>query len=212
MEETPQPRKMDLFAETWANLALIRRMWPDDKSAFVRSGIMQADLAAELGAWSYAVNPLLEVLPAAAKSDVEPQVERRLGQAYEQMGNVADAERHFLAAERTMHSAHLNRGESQAILTKLGWFYSHHGKPREAIQRFREAQNLPGQDLLSQANFQLAILQQTVPLGKDAAAPEFARFDDLVAVAHRTTLSPGEAAEVNHMVQHAQRLRDKSNK
>src|SRR5438132_4146871 len=46
-QKTAPAEKLDLFAQTWANLALVRQVWPNDKTAFVRSGVMQADLAAE---------------------------------------------------------------------------------------------------------------------------------------------------------------------
>jgi tetratricopeptide (TPR) repeat protein len=209
MERTPAPQKLDLFAQTWANLALVRKAWPNDRNACVRSGIMQADLAAELGVLPKAVNALLEVLPAAAHTNMEAQVERRLGRAYEQSGNPAEGEKHFLAAERALHATHTNRVDSQAVLSSVALFYSHQNKPQEAIQRFREAENLPRQDLVNQLHFQLSILDEAARLGRDAAAPELAHFDDLVSAARRTTLSPVDATLVNHMTQHAQRVRDK---
>lgn len=171
---------------------------------------MQADLAGEFGILPKAVNALLEVLPAAAKTAAEPQVERRLGQAYEQAGNIAESEKHFLAAERALHATHINRVESQATLTSIALFYSRQNKPQEAIRRFREAGNVPGQDLVNQARLQLSVIQEASRLGKDAAAPELARFDDLVAAARRTNLSSVDATLLNHMAQHAQRIREKS--
>jgi tetratricopeptide (TPR) repeat protein len=208
MDRTPAPQKMNLFAQTWSNLTLVRKAWPNDKVACVRSGIMQADLAGEFGILPKAVDALLEVLPAAAKTPTEPQVERRLGQAYEQAGNTAESEKHFLAAERALHATHLNRVESQATLSSIALFYSRQNKPQEAIRRFREAENLPGQDLVNQTRFQLSVAQEAARLSKDAAAPELAHFDDLVAAARRTTLSSVDATVLNHMVQHAQRIRE----
>lgn len=210
MERTPGPQKMSLFAQTWSNLTLVRKMWPNDKAACIRSGIMQADLAGELGIMPKAVDALLEVLPAAAKTNLEPQIERRLGQAYEQSGNAAESEKHFLAAERSLHAAHLNRVESQATLSSIALFYSRQNRPQEAIRRFREAEALPGQSAVTQTRFQLSIVQEAARLGRDAAAPEVARFDDLVAAARRTNLSSADATLLDHIVQHAQRIREKS--
>ena len=210
MERTPAPQKMNLFAQTWSNLTLVRKAWPNDEVACVRSGIMQADLAGELGIMPKAVGALLEVLPAAAKTNLEPQVERRLGQAYEQAGNPTESEKHFLSAERALHATHLNRVESQATLSSVALFYSRQNKPQEAIRRFRQAGNLPGQDLVNQTRFQLSVVQEAARLGKDAAAPEVARFDELVAAARRTNLSSVDATVIDHMAQHVQRIREKS--
>lgn len=209
MENTPAPRKLELFAEVWSNLTLVRRAWPDDKVSTVRSAIMQADLAGELGILPNAVTPLLEVLPTASHTGFESQVERRLGQAYEQMGNAQESEEHFLAAERAIHSSHAGRVEAEETLSNVAMFYSRHNNPRAAMQRFREAANLPGQDVVNQMHFQLAIAEQAARLGKDSAAPEFARFDDFVSAAHHTTLSAADANAVNNMMKHAQRIRDK---
>jgi hypothetical protein len=76
MERTPPPKKFDFFAEAWSNLSLVRKVWPNDKSAFLRSGVMQADLAAELGVWPKVVETLVEVEPVAATTDAEPPVEQ----------------------------------------------------------------------------------------------------------------------------------------
>ena len=210
MERTPLPQKMNLFAQTWSNLTLVRKAWPNDKVACVRSGILQADLAGEFAAMPKAIDALLEVLPAAAKTSMEPQVERRLGQAYEQAHNIAESEKHFLAAERALHATHLNRVDSQSTLSSIALFYSRQNKPQEAIRRFREAGNLPGQDAVNQARFQLSVVQEAARISKNAAAPELARFDDLVASARRTNLSSTDATVLNHMVQHAQRIRETS--
>src|SRR5947207_2608010 len=153
MQRTSGRQKMELFAQAWGNLALVRKQWPNDKNAVVRSGIMQADLATEFGAWSKAIDPLLEILPAAAKTDSEPQVEMKLAQAYEQTANIAEAENHLLAAERAVHAAHSGRVEAEGILNAVALFYSRRNNPRAAIQRFREAANLPGQDAINKAQF-----------------------------------------------------------
>jgi tetratricopeptide (TPR) repeat protein len=111
MERTPQPQKFDLLAQTLANIAIVRKQWPNDKRAVVRSGMMQADLAAEFGALPQALDCLLDALQAASKTEMEPGVELRLGKTYEQMNNTGEAEKHFLRAERTMHAQHLSRVE-----------------------------------------------------------------------------------------------------
>lgn len=207
MEQTSGPQKMELFAQAWSNLRVVREFWPNDKDAIVRSGILQGDLAVEMGGWGPAIAPLLEVLPAAEKTPMEPLIERRLGEAYENTSNVAEAEKHLLAAERTMRSAHLDRVEMQAILSGLAMFYSRQNKPREAIQRFREAMNLPGQDHVGRIGFQVSIAEQTMRFSPNEADTEFARVDDLILAARKTTLSPSDANLVNVMADHAQQLR-----
>jgi hypothetical protein len=210
MAQTPLPQKLDLLAQTWSNLAIVCKAWPNDKSACVRSGVMQADLATDFGLWPKAVEALLDILPLAVKTDAEPQVEQKLGQAYEQTGNPTEAEKHLLAAERAMHRTHPNRVESEGILSMLGMFYSRQNKPMEAIQRLREAEALQGQDIVNRVHFQLAVAEQAALLGKDVAAQELTRFDDLISEAQRTTLSPADATLISHMTKHAQRIRDKS--
>jgi lipopolysaccharide biosynthesis regulator YciM len=205
---TPAPRKFDLFAEAWSNLSLVRKAWPTDKKAVVRSGIMQADLAVEFNQWTKAVDVLLEVLPAADKADTEPQVEQKLGQAYEQVGNLAESEKHLLAAERAMHRVHPNRVQSEDILISLGTYYSRQNNPHEAIKRFREAAGLSGQDVVNRMQFQLSVAKEAARLGKDAAVPELRILDDLVSEAHQTRLSPADATLVNRIAQHAQRIHD----
>jgi tetratricopeptide (TPR) repeat protein len=206
MHQTPPPAKFDLFAEAWSNLGLVRKVWPNDKNAFLRSGIMQADLGAEFAAWPNVVQALVEVEPAAAKTDMEPQVEQKLGQAYERIGNVAEAEKHLLAAERAMHSAHSDRVQSQEILTSLATLYSRQNKPQEAIRRFREAQELPGQQSINKVQFQLQIAEQAAHVSRDAAEHELTHLDEFVSAARQTTLTPAEATLLNDVVSHAQRL------
>ena len=210
MSRAPIAQKMDLFAEAWANLSLVRAAWPNDNDAVVKSGVMQANLAAEFNLWPKAVDVLLEILPASDKTDAQAEVEQKLGQAYEQIGNVAESEKHLLAAERTMHRVHLNRVQSQDILSSVATFYARRNKPIEAIQRFREAAALEGQDPINKLQYQLSIAEQASLLGKDAADPELAHLDDLVSEARKSPLSPADAILVDHIAQHAQRVRGKS--
>jgi tetratricopeptide (TPR) repeat protein len=210
MDRAPLPQKLDLLAQTMANLALVRKQWPNDKRAVARSGIMQADLAAEFGALPKAIDGLLEALPAASKTDMEPGVELRLGKAYEQIGNAAEAEKHFLGAERTMHASHLNRVESEDILSSTGLFYSRQQKPSEAIRRFHEAQRLPGQDVVNRATLQLQVLREAVKINGETSIQEFASFDDLMAEAQRSTLGHGDAALIADVQKDAKSVREKS--
>jgi tetratricopeptide (TPR) repeat protein len=209
MERTPIPQKFDLLGQTMANLSLVRKVWPDDKKAVVRSGVREADLATEFNLLPKAIEILLEILPAAAKTDTEPQVEQKLGFAYEQTGNTVEGEKHLLAAEQAMHRTHPNRVESEGILSSLGMFYSRQNKPQEAIQRFREAEALSGQDVVNRMTYQLAVVRESARLGKDVAVQELARFDDLAAEAQSTSLSAADATSVSHMKNDAQRVRDK---
>jgi tetratricopeptide (TPR) repeat protein len=208
MVRTPAPQKFDLLAEAWANLSLVRKAWPNDKPAAVQSGVMQADLAAEFNLWPKALDVLLEILPAAGKTDAEPRVEQKLGQTYEHIGDIAESEKHLLAAEQAMRRVHPNRVESEDILSSLGTFYARQNKPQEAIRRFREAGALAGQDVVNKMQFQLAVVEQAARLGQDVAAPELTRLDDLISEAHRTPLSASDATLVSHITQHAQRIRN----
>jgi len=210
LERTPPPQKQDLIAEAMGNLVIVRKLWPNDKRAVVRSGIMQADLLAEFGGLPLAINALLEALPAASKTDQEPGVELRLGKAYDQSGNPVEAERHFLNAERTMRSSHLNRLESHEILNSVGLFYSRQDNPAEAIQRFHEAQLLQGLDVVAKANLQLSVVKEAIKLPKEQWTKEFATFDSLIAEGRRTTLSPGDAAAIEDLQKHATKVREKT--
>jgi tetratricopeptide (TPR) repeat protein len=210
MERTPPPQKFDLVAQVLGNLAIVRKQWPNNKDAVIRSGIMQADLAEEFGVLPQAVDGLLETLPAASKTDMEPGVELRLGKAYEQMGNATEAEKHFQGAEKALHGSHLNRIESTDILNNVGLFYARQNKPSDAIRRFHDAQKLPGQDVVRRASLQLSAVKEAMKLDKGASAQELAQFDDLVAEAQRTNLSHDDAAAIGNMQQHAKHIRDKS--
>ncbi len=207
MERAPAPQKMDLLAQTLANLAIVRRQWPNDKRAVARSGIMLADLSAEFGALPKAINGLLEALPAASNTDLEPGVELRLGKAYEQQGNVTEAEKHFLRAETTMRASHLNRVESHGVLNNTGLFYSRQNKPSEAIRRFHEAQELPGLSVAIKVSLQLSAVKEAAKLGKDDSTQEFAKFDALIVEAQHTNLSHGEASAIDDMQKDAKRVR-----
>ena len=210
MERTPPPQKFDLVAQVLGNLAIVRKQWPNNKDAVIRSGIMQADLAEEFGVLPQAVDGLLEALPAASKTDMEPGIELRLGKAYEQMGNATEAEKHFQGAEKALHGSHINRIESTDILNNVGLFYARQNKPSDAIRRFHDAQKLQGQDVVRRASLQLSVLKEAVKLDKGVSAQELAQFDDLVAEAQRTNLNHDDAAAIGNMQQHAKHIRDKS--
>jgi len=171
---------------------------------------MQADLTAEFGALPKAIDALLEALPAASKTDMEPGVELRLGKAYEQQGNAAEAEKHFLGAERTMRASHLNRVDSEDILASTGLFYSRHQKPLEAIQRFHESQRLPGQDVVNRAMLQLQVLREAVKTNAETSKQEFAAFDDLIAEVQHSTLGHGDAVVIADVQKDAKDLRERS--
>jgi tetratricopeptide (TPR) repeat protein len=193
-----------------ANLDLIHRQWPNDKRAIVRSGIMQADLAAEFGALPKTIDALRLALAAASNTDQEPSVEWRLGKAYDEAGNPAEAEKHFLNAERTMRSSHLNRIDSQNILNTSGLFYSRQGKPEEAIRRFHEEQLLPGQDAIGKAVLQLSVVKEAVKLSKEESAKELADLDSLIDQAQRTNLGHDDAALIGDLQKHAKRIHDQT--
>src|SRR5437660_11929126 len=44
----PQER-LRAYVEAMVNLGVVAKMWPKDRDAIIQAGIMQADLAAELG-------------------------------------------------------------------------------------------------------------------------------------------------------------------
>jgi len=210
MEQTPPPQKFDLVAQVLGNLAIVRKQWPNNKAAVARSGMMQADLSEELGVLPQAIDGLLEALPAASKTDMEPGIELRLGKAYEQMGNATEAEKHFQGAEKALHGSHLNRIESTDILNNVGLFYARQNKPSDAIRRFHDAQKLPGQDVVRRASLQLSAVKEAVKLDHGVSTQELAQFDDLIAEAQHANLSHDDAAAISNMEQHAKRLRDKS--
>jgi tetratricopeptide (TPR) repeat protein len=210
MGRTPLPERLDLIAQTFGNLDLVHRQWPNNKRAIVRSGIMQADLAAELGALPKTIDALLLALTAASKTDQEPAVEWRLGKAYDESGNPAEAEKHFLNAERTMRSSHLNRIESQNVLNTSGLFYSRQGKPAEAIRRLHEEQLLPGQDAVGKAVLQLSVVKEAVKLSKEESAKELADLDSLIDQAQRTNPGHDDATLISDVQKDAKRIHDQT--
>jgi hypothetical protein len=94
------------FAEAWANLAILARVWPTDTSALLEGALIRADLASNWGLHQNIVEVLVPVAEYAKGTPREPDVELRLGQAYERLGNARDAEVHLTAAERSLPSIH----------------------------------------------------------------------------------------------------------
>jgi tetratricopeptide (TPR) repeat protein len=207
MDHTPLPQKMDLLAEAWANLALVPKAWPNDANAVVRSAVMEADVAAEFGLWGKVVRPLTDALPSAAKTNSTAEVEERLGQAYAEIGDPSAAEEHYLAAERAMHTDHVNRVESQAIVSGLANLYARQNKRPEALQWFHAARDLGGQDAAHRVVFQTLAAEQALRIDRKTLTAELAQLEELIAAARRTTLSPADATTVNHAEQQADRIR-----
>ncbi len=208
--QLPQ-QKFDALAETMANLQIIPKVWPNDTAAIVRGAIMQADLGAEFGLYPNIIEALLPILPLVGNTTSEAGVERRLGEAYEMSGKFVEAEKHLLAAERSLAPT-ANRVEAEAVLGNVAMFYSRRNQPREAIKRLRRQGQWPGQDVVNKMISQLEILKNAVRLrddpAHDVARQELARFDDLLFLARGTILSPGDAHLVESMAQHAQRIKN----
>lgn len=206
----PQQR-FAAFAEAHANLTVIRKQWPNDKGAIVRSALMQSDLGIAWNLPQNVVDDLTPVLPLVAKTADETIVERRLGQAYEHLHNGTEAEKHLLAAEQALHGAHVNIVDSEATLDAVAMFYLRQKKPREAIARFHAVADLPGQSPLLKASSALSSLQAALTLddepGHDTANRESQALDQYIYEARQKNLPPNLAVVVESIAAHAKRLR-----
>jgi hypothetical protein len=212
--DAQQPQqKFDALAETLANLQIIPKLWPNDTTAIVRGAIMQADLGAQFGLFPNIIGSLLPIVPLVQRTALEPGVERRLGQAYEMTGNIAEGEKHLLAAERSLGSSQVDRVEVRAVLGTIAMFYSRRNQPREAIKRLHRQADLPGEDIVNRMMSQLQIVKQAVRLSDDPlhqeAKGELAAFDQLLFRARGTPLTAPDANSVEHMAQEAQRIKDR---
>jgi len=209
--QLPQ-QKFAALTETLANLKIIPKTWPNDTAAVVRGAMLQADIGAEFGLFPVITDALLPVIPLVQKTAQEPDVERRLGEAYEMMGKYVEAEKHLVAAERSLTPKLMDCADANAVLTSVAMFYARRNQPREAIKRLRRKAELPGQDVVNKMISQLEILKQAVRLSDDpayaVARQELATFDDLLFRARGTTLSSQDARLVENMANHAQRIKN----
>ncbi len=208
LDQAQEPQqKMQLLAETLANLSAVPKMWPNDTAAIIRAAIMKADIGAEFGLFPNIIEALLPIAPLVQKTDAVPGVERRLAEAYEMSGKFAEAEEHLLAAERSLESARVNRVEAEAVLGATAMFYARRNQPREAIKRLRRSAELPGQDVVNKMINQLEILKQAVRLSDDpghaVARLELATFDDLLFRARATSSRVEDSKLVENMAQDA---------
>jgi tetratricopeptide (TPR) repeat protein len=201
------------FAQAWANLYMVRRVWPNDASASVQSALLLADLGAAWGLQKNIVEVLNPALKDAKGTADEPRLEYRLGRAYEELGDAASAEQHLLAAERSLLSAHSGKVESSAVLMALGLFYKRHAQDRAAIQRFHSARDLTGQDPLHQAECQLEALKAAAELTDDpthdTARAEFDVCLRKITSARGTKVTVSDNRTINTLESDANRIRDR---
>src|SRR5947209_9050501 len=79
--------RQDAIRATWACLAAISQLWPDDLNAVAQSGILRYELAVQSQMTRSGVDALLEVESAALRTSSAVAVERRLGEGFIALGD-----------------------------------------------------------------------------------------------------------------------------
>lgn len=161
--------------EVIANLDVVRQRWPKATDAIIEAAFLQADVALEFNMPRNAADALAAAVPAAANTERDAWVQFRLGAAREAAGQLADAEKHFLAAETSPRFKKLDRIDANEALQTIGMFYVRQNKPREAMKRFRLAAELPNQTPEHAALHRLSALREAVRLKDDDSKAEAKR-------------------------------------
>ena len=201
-------QRMDLLAQAWSNLALVGKAWPNDPNAIVRAALMQADLAGEFGMWQQVIDPLTAAAAVAPKVNSAARVESKLGKAYAMVGDFASAEQHYSAAVHAVTVEHLDRVEAEDILAAAAHVYGEMHDAADAIRLLHQARDLPGQDSVNKAMFQLYATQEAAHFDKGIAVQELARLDALIDEARGTNLSPKDAKLIGGFTHAADQIRD----
>jgi hypothetical protein len=169
--------RMTAALDAMSNLAVIPQRWPHETDAVLESYLLQGELALGQSMPRNAVDALKAALPKSSKTRYYVPVEQKLALAHERLGDAAAAEAHLLAAERSPEFR--NHPHAPTVLQQLGMLYSRTNRPREAMNRFRAAADLPGQAREgARASYLIAALKEAVRLSDDpdrAAAKATAR-------------------------------------
>jgi tetratricopeptide (TPR) repeat protein len=172
---TDEGAKVQRALEVIANLDVIRQAWPTATDAIVDAALTQSEIAMEFNMPRNAVDALAAALPTAAKTRHDARVEYRLGAAHEASGQFAEAEKHFLAAERSPNFKKLDRFDADSALQTIALFFMHQNKPRESMKRFRAAAELPNQTASGKARNRLSALKEAMRLKDDSERSEAKR-------------------------------------
>jgi len=119
-----------------AAFGAVRKHWPDDAPAYIRSVLMEGDLFHRANAPENVVR-LLEPLQEWIRGNAnEPALLRRLATAYGTLSRTKEAEDVF---ERALQSKGGARHAEQAMLVHraAAQFYSRGGRPRDAAVHYR---------------------------------------------------------------------------
>lgn len=158
-------KRMVAMLEAMANLAVIPVRWPNATGHVLQSYLLQADLALQHSMPRNAVDALNAALPTSRKTRFYVDVEQKLALAHERLGDIAAAETHLVAAERS--SKFREHPSAPTVLQQLGMLYSRANRPREAMNRFRAAADVPGQPSAAAASCLLSALKEAVRLKDD---------------------------------------------
>jgi tetratricopeptide (TPR) repeat protein len=208
---TPEDR-FKAIAETFQNLEVIPKLWPNDTNTVLKSAVVLGDLALEWHFPNVAIAGLKDTVHLATGSVYEPDLERRLGESYSEAQQFDEAETHFKAAERSLHSVPANAVQVQGVLTASARFYAYRRhNPREAITRYRQLAEWKGQDPVVQVMAALASARLAVKLtdepDKATAKQELASLDRHINDARGAKRTPEDAAVVETVAREVTRLR-----
>ena len=171
LKSIADPReRLAAVLEVMSNLALVPERWPEANDAVLQSYLMQADLALQYSMTKNAVDVLTAALRRSERTQYYVDVEQKLALAYERLGDLAAAEAHLLAAERS--PSFRSHPLAATVLQQLGMLYSRGDRPREAMDRFRTAAHLPRQHIETKTSYLLSVLKEAVRLKDDAERAE----------------------------------------
>jgi tetratricopeptide (TPR) repeat protein len=187
--------RLQRVLEVLANLDVIRRAFPKATEAIAEAAVLQYEIALEFNMPRNAVDALTGALPFAANTPHEARLRYRLGDAHDVAGQFEEAEREFLAAERSASFKRLARIEANDALRKMANHYVRRNKPRDAMNRFRAAADLPNQSPLVVVGLRMSALNASVALKDDAAKGEAKREAKAVRDAIRLARANGNAAQ-----------------
>ncbi|HUR80548.1 MAG TPA: hypothetical protein VM733_07265 [Thermoanaerobaculia bacterium] len=180
------------------HLAMIPRRWPDAKNAIVTAAIRRADILLNFMRPSNALEALDTARNAAAGTDAEPALYRRIGEALQSLNRLDEAEAAYRKAEAHRAFGALPIGEKVLLLEASAKLYSRSGRPAEAVAHFRRLAAMEDAEPSSRAWWTiLSARELTRTKDRGAVAAELAAAERLL---HTSEKRPkADARRINGM-------------
>lgn len=203
--------RLQRFAEAAANLGAVRYAWPNDTGAVLESAIIQAELALGLGQTDNAIAVLEPYVYLAERSGDIAVVHSMLIDAYGNKGDTRNIERHIKDGDHALRTTKVPTTDAYKFLNSAANYYMTHRMPREAVKRYRQMADLPGEQPEFAALSKLSSLKAACMIAEDprhdTARQEAKELDDLIFKARSNNRSAAEAAIIENVARDAAKIR-----